>query len=89
MIPPVEIAAGIARIVSANFGATAEEIVTAISRQLGFKATSAPLRRIIESVVDTLLLNGDFSRDHNMIVAKPRGDLSQSAPEYPLAAAGS
>lgn len=89
MIPPVEIAAGIARIVSANFGATAEEIVTAISRQLGFKATSAPLRRTIESVVNTLLVSGDFSRDHNMIVAKPASETSQIDPGCPLADTGS
>ena len=79
MIPPPEIAAGIASIVSRHFGATPEEIVMSISRQLGFKATSAQLRRAIESVLEDLLLKGELSREHNMIIIKPSNEPDQNA----------
>ena len=88
LIPPSEISAGIAHIVSTNFGATAEEIVTAISRQLGFKATSAPLRRVIESVVDGLLLSGSLMREQQMIVANPRNEPGQERQSGLAIAAG-
>lgn len=69
LIPPAEIAAGISDVISENFGATAEEIVTTISRQLGFKATSAMLRKTIESTLDCLIASGALARQSNMIVS--------------------
>lgn len=74
LIPPAEVAAGVERIVSENFGATVEEIVVAVSRRLGFKVTSAPLRKVVESVIDSLLQGGKLTREHNMIVKKPRNE---------------
>ena len=69
MIPPIEIAAGVVYVVASNFGATDEEITLTVSRLLGFKATSAPLRRIIGVVVDRLLESGKLNRKDKMIVA--------------------
>ena len=69
MIPTSEIAAGVVHVVASNFGATEEEITLTVSRMLGFKATSAPFRKMIGSVVDKLLESGELSREAQMIVA--------------------
>jgi hypothetical protein len=68
MISPAEIAAGIFLVVSANLGATDEEIILAVSRQLGFKATSALLRGIIGTVINNLVAGARLNREHNMVV---------------------
>jgi hypothetical protein len=70
MIAPREIAAGVIHVVSSNLGATDDEIVVAVSRMLGFKATSAPLRKTIDSVIRDLLDNGNLRREDPMIVAR-------------------
>ena len=74
MSPPREIAAGVAHVVASNFGATDEEIILTVSRMLGFKATSAPLRKTIDAVVGTLLEAGQLRREDKMIVANSRPD---------------
>ena len=69
MIAPKELAAGISNVVLENFGATPEEVVSTISRQLGFKATSATLRRTIELALDDLICCGALARENNMVVS--------------------
>ena len=80
MIPPIEIAAGVVYVVVSNFGATDEEITLTVSRMLGFKATSAPFRKIIGVVVDDLLTSGKLNRENNMIVAAAGGNTKTSLP---------
>lgn len=69
MISPEEIAVGVTQVVSSNFGGTVDEVVIAVSRMLGFKATSAPLRKNIEVVVEDLLRDGKLRREDKMLVA--------------------
>ena len=66
-LPPAELRAGILRIVTDNFGATDDEVAGALSRQLGFKATSAQLRAVIASAVEALLVEGRLQRQDRML----------------------
>lgn len=87
MIRLAEMVAGITHITSASFGATAKEIVMATSRQLlGFKATSAPLRSAIESVLHGMLLNGDLSREHCQSSDEPAREATGPSPAAAAAA---
>ena len=54
-LPPQEIEAAILAIVQKNLGATIDELVLHVSRQLGYRSTSAQLRATIEGEVDGLL----------------------------------
>lgn len=67
MISTREIAAGVAKVISSNLGATEEEIVMSVSRMLGFKATSAGLRRGICDVVVDLVTEGRLRREDKML----------------------
>lgn len=71
MISLHEIAAGVVHVVATNLGATDDEVALTVSRMLGFKATSAPLRRHIGSVVENLLVAGKLRRDDKMIISPP------------------
>jgi very-short-patch-repair endonuclease/DNA polymerase III delta prime subunit len=66
MLPPAEIEAAALAIVTANLGATPEEVVMGTSRLFGFKATSAQLRQVLTAVVDAAVRDG---------VLIPQGDL--------------
>jgi very-short-patch-repair endonuclease len=55
MLPPAEIDAAIIQIVGDNFGARREEIVMAVSRLLGYAATSAQLRFVLIAGVERLI----------------------------------
>lgn len=68
MLPPQEIATGIIEVVGNNYGATEDEIVTSISRKLGFKATSAALRKVIVDVIEQLLLKETLMKEDALIV---------------------
>lgn len=61
-LPPAELAVGVERIVMENLGATDDEAVTALSRLLGFKSTSAQLRAVIASVIDDMISKGRVAR---------------------------
>lgn len=54
-LPPQEIEAAILAIVQKNLGATTDELVLHVSRQLGYRSTSAQLRAIVEDEIDGLL----------------------------------
>ena len=66
MLPPEEIDLALVTAVAENFGASAAELVTAVSRQLGFAATGAPLKAVLEARIHALI-------DAGTLVAK--GDL--------------
>ncbi|UAY76419.1 DUF3320 domain-containing protein [Pseudoxanthomonas sp. X-1] len=65
-LPPSEIDSALMKVVQENLGAKAEELVTMVSRQLGYKSTSPQLRRVIldrcEALVRAgrLVLKGDL-----------------------------
>ena len=58
VLPPAELRIAALSIVHQNYGAGSEEVVTIVSRLLGFKATSAQLRATIEQAIDDLLESG-------------------------------
>lgn len=67
MIAPQEIAVGITAVVTRNLGASDDEIVSSISRMLGFRATSSVLRKAISDVIENLLEEGVLKREDTMI----------------------
>ncbi|RFC62734.1 DUF3320 domain-containing protein [Fulvimarina endophytica] len=78
-LPPDELKVGILRIVIDNFGATDDEVVGALSRQLGFKATSAQLRAVIGMYVEVLLTEGRLQRQDRMLTP---GTSSTPPPDH-------
>ena len=54
MLPPAELRAAILAVIDAGHGATKQEIPTAVARMLGFKATGAQLRSVIEAQIKKL-----------------------------------
>ena len=56
MLPPAEIRAAAIQVIRGHLGASAEEVVIHSSRALGFQATSAQLRAVIEAELDGLML---------------------------------
>lgn len=54
-LPPKEIETAVMRIVEANLGATEEELVLHVSRQLGYRSTSAQLRTLIEDRIENMV----------------------------------
>ena len=84
MIPPREIAAGVVHIVTTNFGATEDEIIIAVSRMLGFKATSPQLRKLISRAVESLLESSSVRLEEKMIVAAVgRAESASSGAVFP------
>lgn len=72
MISPLEIACGITEVVKINLGATEDEIITTISRMLGFKSTSSTLKRIISDVIAQQIQDGPLiQRDELILVKEP------------------
>lgn len=55
MLPPAEIDAAILDTVQRNFGGSADEIVQAVARLFGFKATSGQLREVIKARINALI----------------------------------
>ncbi|WP_420225572.1 DUF3320 domain-containing protein [Pigmentiphaga litoralis] len=70
MIAPAEIAAGIVQVVGDHLGAADEEIVVAVARLLGFKSTSAPLRKLLAAGLADLLADGTLTRRNALIVLR-------------------
>jgi very-short-patch-repair endonuclease len=60
MLPPLELRAAILAVVEQNLGADREEAVTSVSRAVGFRATSAQLRVIIEEQIRLLVHSGEL-----------------------------
>ena len=70
MLPPAELRAAVQGAVAENFGASADEIVQSTARAVGFKATSAALREVIEAQIAALKDAGALVAQGPMIVAK-------------------
>jgi len=60
MLPPSELRAALLAVVQQNLGADHEEAVTSVSRAVGFRATSAQLRVIIEEQARLLVQSGEL-----------------------------
>lgn len=67
MIPPQEVDQGLREIIEASLGATPEQAVNALSRGLGFKATSAQLRTLVMSRIEALKQEGILSEADGML----------------------
>ncbi|ENA0612256.1 DUF3320 domain-containing protein [Enterobacter bugandensis] len=68
LIAPVEIASGAFDIVSASLGATEDEIITSVSRMLGFKSTSSVLRKAIADVIEQQIEGNNLKQKDGLIV---------------------
>jgi hypothetical protein len=69
MLPPTEIDAGLLAVVQENFGASREELVQCVARDLGFAATSAQLRALLDSRIDQLVAGGVLARSRGLLVS--------------------
>jgi hypothetical protein len=65
MLPPDEIDAAVLGTVQRNFGGSADEIVQAVARLFGFKATSSQLREVIQTRIDALVSQAVLAQDGN------------------------
>ena len=54
MLPPQEVKEGVLQVVRGNFGGSQDEIAQTVSRLLGFRATSAQLREVVQSAITAL-----------------------------------
>jgi very-short-patch-repair endonuclease len=80
MLPPQELEIAIIRTVQNNFGATEEEAIQAVSRFLGFKATSTQLRELIQIQITNLLSSSKISRNGNMLIENEVRDMVEENP---------
>ncbi|GLK69782.1 hypothetical protein GCM10008179_34200 [Hansschlegelia plantiphila] len=74
MLPPIELQEAVRHVVTTNFGATREEVVVAVSRLLGFKATSAQLRDVILAQVERLVADETLSQADGLLVGRSSTD---------------
>ncbi|MGH7871510.1 MAG: DUF3320 domain-containing protein [Candidatus Binatia bacterium] len=70
LLPPQEVRAAIESIVIAHHGASAREIVTTVSRLLGFKATSSTLRESIGEQIEYLRSAGRLADQDGLLRPK-------------------
>ncbi len=73
LLPPLELRAAIERVVTEHHGAKAAEIVLAVSRLLGFKATSAALRAAIQAQIENLQSRGSIEEQSGVFRLVPSG----------------
>ena len=71
MLPPTEIAAAVSEIVQVNFGAALEQIVQAVWRAFGIKATSSVVRHRIGSEVGRMVERGEITSQGGILIAIP------------------
>jgi very-short-patch-repair endonuclease len=80
MLPPSELRSGILRVIRANFGATPDQVAQTVSRDLGFKAVSAQLRAVIDSVVEDAIRRSELIRQDAILVLGPAADHPAKPP---------
>lgn len=83
MLPPTELRTAILQIVRANFGATPDQVAQSVSRELGFKATSAQLRFVIDRAIERAQMAEELVRQDDLLILGPAAEL----PEPPSLAA--
>lgn len=67
-IPPAEVRQAILELVRANFGASADQIIQSVSRAMGFKSTSNPLREVIQGVLDGMIHQGSLVQQGAILI---------------------
>lgn len=72
-LPPSEIEVAILTLVKDNLGATMDEVIQFVARQLGYKSTSAQLRAVIEDRAQLLVERGALSLNNGVLVIAPAG----------------
>jgi very-short-patch-repair endonuclease len=75
MLPPAELQAAIETVIRSNLGATNGEVVLSVSRMLGFKATSAQLKAVIDAVTARMVASGAIAdvNGHLQMVVREGG----------------
>lgn len=68
MLPPAEIRVAALNVVRMNFGASPDQVVTAVSRALGIKSTSAQVKSAISSVVEEAVAKGELVDQGGVLV---------------------
>ncbi len=68
MLPPAEIKASVLEIVGANFGATEDQVVQAVSRAMGIRQTSAQVRSVIAKVLAQAIAEGSLVQQGDLII---------------------
>jgi len=76
-LPPAEIRKAIIEIVRLNMGATADQILQAVSRALGFRSTKGLLRGVIRPIIFQALAEHELIEQHGVLVIGP---AAQPAP---------
>ncbi len=71
MLPPTELCKAILQVVQVNFGATRDQVAMTVSRDLGFKATSAQLRGIIDAAIGRGLASQELVEEGALLVSGP------------------
>lgn len=84
-LPPAELAVALIDVVSRNFGATEDQAIQAVSRAMGFKATSSQLRDVIVSVLNDQLEAGVLNRRETLIELGPNAPVQERKPTAPPA----
>lgn len=77
MLPPAEIEDAAVRIVRANYGASTNELVQALSRAFGFASTSIQLRSVLTSRIEAMINGGILVQQGDVLV------LAQGSRESP------
>ena len=74
-LPPAELELAIMNVVRINFGATDEQVCTVVSRALGFKSTSGPLRDVIADAATRAVAKEWLARKDGMLVVGPEAPI--------------
>jgi len=69
MLPPAELRVAVLDVVRANFGATPDQVVQAVSRAVGIRSTSGQVRGVIEQVVDGMVGKGELVERDGVLTA--------------------
>jgi very-short-patch-repair endonuclease len=74
-LPPAELERAVLDLVRTHFGATDDQIALAVSRAIGFKATSGQLRKLIADVVTAAIGKGWIDRKNGVLVTEPEAPV--------------
>jgi very-short-patch-repair endonuclease len=70
MLPPQEVKEGVLHVVRMNLGGSQDEIAQSVVHLLGFKATSAQLREVVQSAISTLVQEEILVQRGELLVLK-------------------
>ena len=82
-LPPAELEHAVLDLVRTHFGATDDQIALAVSRAIGFKATSGQLRTVIADVVNAAIGKGWIDRKNGVLVTGPEAPVPSTPANAP------